>query len=209
MEMTRQHFEKSIYERSPEAVTGRLADLTIGIAGAGGLGSNVAAALVRCGAARLIIADFDRVEYSNLNRQFYFTDQVGHPKVEALRENLLRINPFTDIILRQQRVAPDNIRELFHEADIMVEAFDTAEDKTMLIHGWAAMYPERYIITAAGLSGFGASRQMRVRRCGKVVVCGDGHSTPDEGLTAPRVALAAALQANCVVEIAVTGRVAC
>ena len=65
----------------------------IGIAGLGGLGSNVACHLVRSGFSRLILADFDRVEVSNLNRQVYFPDQLGLLKTEALAENLLRIQP--------------------------------------------------------------------------------------------------------------------
>ena len=52
----------------------RLKDFRIGIAGAGGLGSNCAMALVRSGITKLIIADFDSVDESNLNRQFYFHD---------------------------------------------------------------------------------------------------------------------------------------
>ena len=53
---------------------------TVGIAGAGGLGSNVAPALVRSGVGKLIIADYDTVSESNLNRQFYFANQIGRPK---------------------------------------------------------------------------------------------------------------------------------
>ncbi|MBP5226911.1 MAG: ThiF family adenylyltransferase, partial [Kiritimatiellae bacterium] len=56
----------------------------VGIAGAGGLGSNCAMHLVRAGLTRLVIADFDIVNESNLNRQFYFRDQLGQKKVTAL-----------------------------------------------------------------------------------------------------------------------------
>ena len=70
-----------------------LGSACVGIAGAGGLGSNCAMHLVRSGIGKLVIADFDTVNESNLNRQFFFRDQVGRVKVEALRENLLRINP--------------------------------------------------------------------------------------------------------------------
>ena len=59
----------------------RLAAATVGIAGAGGLGSNCALHLVRSGVGRLVIADFDVVNDSNLNRQFYFRDQIGRKKV--------------------------------------------------------------------------------------------------------------------------------
>ena len=59
----------------------------IGIGGAGGLGSNVAVNLVRSGITDIKIADFDVIEQSNLNRQFYFRDQIGQNKVNALYEN--------------------------------------------------------------------------------------------------------------------------
>ena len=49
----------------------------IGIAGAGGLGSNCAMHLVRAGVRRLVVADFDVVGESNLNRQFFFRDQLA------------------------------------------------------------------------------------------------------------------------------------
>ena len=70
-----------------------LESASVGIAGAGGLGSNCAAHLVRAGIRHLVIADFDTVAESNLNRQFFFRDQLGRKKVDALRENLLRIEP--------------------------------------------------------------------------------------------------------------------
>jgi sulfur carrier protein ThiS adenylyltransferase len=50
---------------------------TVGIAGCGGLGSNCAVALARSGVGRLVLADFDCVERSNLNRQYFFLSQVG------------------------------------------------------------------------------------------------------------------------------------
>ena len=85
--------ELSLKEMKFEEIKSALIDKKVGIAGAGGLGSNCAAALVRCGLGKLVIADFDHIEESNLNRQFYFRDQLGKIKIEALRENLLRINP--------------------------------------------------------------------------------------------------------------------
>jgi sulfur carrier protein ThiS adenylyltransferase len=86
-------FAKEYFARRDPAVLSVLRRSSVGIAGAGGLGSNVAVALARAGIGRLVIADCDRIEPSNLNRQQYFVDQVGERKVEALRENLLAINP--------------------------------------------------------------------------------------------------------------------
>ena len=74
-----------------------LSGFTVGIAGAGGLGSNCAAALARSGIGRLKIADFDIVSEPNLNRQFFFYDQIGRKKVVALRENIERTGSRTSV----------------------------------------------------------------------------------------------------------------
>ncbi len=204
--MEQYEFEQEFYSRNPDGVLERLKELTIGIAGAGGLGSNIAASLVRAGVQNFIIADFDKIEYSNLNRQFFFPDQVGLYKVDALKANLLRINPFIKIKTFSGMVMPENVKLLFNNADIMVEAFDRAEMKAMIVHNWLALHSDRYIVTATGLAGFGNSNTMKVETRGKVVICGDRESSPDSsGLTAPRVAIAAAMQANAVVEIAMRG----
>ena len=86
-----------------------LESAVVGIAGAGGLGSNCAMHLVRAGVKKLVIADFDVVGESNLNRQFFFRDQLGRKKVDALGENLRRIEPDLSLDLRDVRLAPDNI----------------------------------------------------------------------------------------------------
>jgi len=58
----------------------------IGIAGCGGLGSNCAVALARVGIGKIIIADFDTIEESNLNRQYYFSIRLGKRKYNVLRK---------------------------------------------------------------------------------------------------------------------------
>ena len=106
----------------------------VGIAGLGGLGSVVAIALARVGVGRLILVDFDVVEPSNLNRQQYFSHQIGMPKVEALRENLSKINPCVNIRIHHEKLDRDNVERIFKEADVVVEAFDRADQKAMLIN---------------------------------------------------------------------------
>jgi sulfur carrier protein ThiS adenylyltransferase len=106
MNITEQGIARHI---GPEALA-RLQHVRVGLAGAGGLGSNCAQALVRSGFKRFVLVDFDRVEPSNLNRQFFFPDQVGLPKVVALGANLLRINP--DLDLEAARRA-DHLRKMF------------------------------------------------------------------------------------------------
>ena len=100
-----------------------------GIAGAGGLGSNVAAALVRSGLGHIVIADYDVVTEANLNRQFFFADQAGQRKVDTLRENLLRINNLADVEAHSCKVTPRNAGSLFGSCDVVIEAFDLAKEK--------------------------------------------------------------------------------
>jgi len=66
----------------------------IGIAGLGGLGSNIAVHLARMGVEHLVLADFDVVDITNLNRQHYTIQHLGTPKTEALISQLLDINPY-------------------------------------------------------------------------------------------------------------------
>ena len=69
-------------------IKSHLSKFKVGIAGAGGLGSNCATALARSGVGTLVIADYDKIEECNLNRQYYFTDQIGKLKTDALKENV-------------------------------------------------------------------------------------------------------------------------
>lgn len=91
----------------------------VAIAGCGGLGSNVAVSLARVGVGNIILCDFDIVEPSNLNRQQYFVSDIGKFKVCALKDILLRINPFINIKKHRIYLDKTNIEEIFKEADII------------------------------------------------------------------------------------------
>jgi sulfur carrier protein ThiS adenylyltransferase len=196
---------KNLFSRHDPRILAALRSSTVGIAGAGGLGSNVAVSLARAGAGRLIIADFDKIEPSNLNRQQYFTNQIGMRKVEALRENLRKINPFSEYIIHDIKITRANTGRIFGEADILVEAFDKAEEKGMLITAWLSLYPERPIIAASGLAGYGHNRKLHTRKLGSLYICGDEESQCPAGISpmAPRVAVVANMQANLAVELLV------
>lgn len=198
-------FEKEFFLKRDLAVLAALSRSTVGIAGAGGLGSNVAAALARTGVGKLIVADFDVLEPSDLNRQYYFIDQIGKPKVEALGETLTRMNPFSDYEMRNVRIDRGNIREVFAAADLLVEAFDLADQKQMLIEAWLELFPAKPIIAASGLAGFGGNNRLRQRKLGNLYICGDEESECDlcSAPMAPRVAVVAAMQANLAVELLV------
>jgi len=186
-----------------EDVKQRLNDKTVGIAGAGGLGSNCAVALVRCGLGHLVIADYDVVSESNLNRQYYFRDQIGMKKVDALKENLLRINPDLVIEAHDLRITSENVVTLFSACDVIVEAFDLAEMKEMLITSAALDLPHIPLVGGVGLAGHGKVEALRVRRWDNLILCGDGTTevSEDQPPLAPRVGIVSHMQADVVLSI--------
>ncbi|MCX6565279.1 MAG: sulfur carrier protein ThiS adenylyltransferase ThiF, partial [Candidatus Aminicenantes bacterium] len=194
--------QAEFYSHHDPVVASVLKTSVVGIAGAGGLGSNVALALARAGVGKLIIADFDRIEISNLNRQQYFGDQLQRVKVEALAENLRRIPSGTNIVARRVRITARNVARVFGGADVLVEAFDRADRKQMLIESWMKHFPDRPIIAASGLAGYGANNRIKERRVGRLTIIGDeaGESPPEVSPMAPRVGIVAAMQANRAVE---------
>jgi sulfur carrier protein ThiS adenylyltransferase len=178
-----------------------LGEARIGIAGAGGLGSNVAMLLVRSGIRHLTIVDRDVVEPSNLNRQFYWPEDVGMPKVEALRRRLLRLEPELDCRYLHGELTPESAPALFADCRVVVEALDGAASKARLCS--ALLAGGFTVVAASGLAGYGLA-PMRVRRLGPSFICvGDFASDADAGLPtlAPRVTQAAALQADVVLSV--------
>nr|WP_321403661.1 sulfur carrier protein ThiS adenylyltransferase ThiF [uncultured Desulfobacter sp.] len=143
--------------------------MKIGIAGVGGIGSNVALNLVRSGITKLKLVDFDRVESGNLNRQFYFADQVGLFKVDALKINLNRINPEVVLDALVQRIDRQNCTEMFADCDVIVEGFDRQADKKMLIETFA---DTKTLVAASGIAGADLAG-IRSRRMGNCCIAGD------------------------------------
>ncbi|MDP8204881.1 MAG: sulfur carrier protein ThiS adenylyltransferase ThiF [Candidatus Tenebribacter mawsonii] len=180
-----------------------LQNAVIGIAGAGGLGSNIAVSLTRSGIGKLVVADFDKIEPSNLNRQQFFEDQIGMPKVIALLENLNKVSPFTKYQVHEIKLNPENIPLIYKNVDIMVEAFDKAEMKTMLIETWLAKFPNKPIIAASGITGWGKNELLHTRKIDNLYICGDEETDLQAGISpmAPRVGIVANMQANLVLEL--------
>lgn len=200
----RQELESLLVARHTPGVHEKMKQGKVGVAGLGGLGSAVAVALARMGVGRLVLADFDVVEPSNLNRQQYFLEQVGRPKTEALAENLARINPFVGVSLHNLEITPQNAPSLFAGVHVVVEAFDRAEAKAMLIDTVLREMPGVPVVAASGLAGFGPADGIVTRRVAdNLYVVGDevSEARPGEGLMAPRVGVAAHHQANAVVRL--------
>jgi sulfur carrier protein ThiS adenylyltransferase len=192
--------------RHTPGIHARLKQGIVGIAGLGGLGSAVAVALARVGVGTLILADFDLVEPSNLNRQQYDVGHIGMPKTEAMADVLKRINPYASIDARQVKLDRDNLPVIFKDAMVLVECFDGADQKAMLVESAREGLPDTYIIGASGMAGFGDSNRIRTTRAGeKIFIAGDRltAAAPGRGLMAPRVGIAAGHQANLAVSLLV------
>lgn len=186
-----------------EEIRGRLSRKRVGIAGCGGLGSNCAIALARVGMGTLVIVDFDRLSLSNLNRQYYFRDQVGMKKVEALADNILRIDPTIRVEKHAVRITATNLAGLFSGCDVIVEAFDLAEEKEMLITSALTHFPTLPLVVGSGMAGWGNNAAIHFRRLGNIFVCGDESSeiSDEKPPLAPRVGMVANMQANVVMDI--------
>jgi len=161
-------------------------------------------ALARVGVGELVIADFDVVEPSNLNRQQYFVDQLGRFKVDALTETLRRINPYVTVTHHPVLLTPDNVPTIFAGCSVVVEAFDRADMKSMLVDSVIANMADTMVVAASGLAGYGPNNAITTRKISRrLYLVGDltSEARPGNGLMAPRVGIAASHQANQVIRI--------
>lgn len=190
-------FEKALLNYYSKEELETIQRIKIGIAGAGGLGSNCALNLVRSGFKKFYIYDYDKVEINNLNRQFYFLNQVGMDKTAALKENLMKINPELEINTKKIMINDKNIIKLFKKCDVVVEAFDNAEHKRMIAERY--IKSNKLFVSASGLAGIGNSNDIIIKKINdKFYLIGDFNSEVSDTLKpySPRVSVAAAKQAD-------------
>lgn len=194
-------WERVLESHLSEARRARLASARVGVAGAGGLGSNCAVLLARSGIRRLVIADPDVVSLSNLNRQHFFPRHLGLPKVEALGGVLRELNPGLDLTLVPEALDGPAACALFDGCDVVVEAVDDPAAKKTLVE--ALLRQGHSVVSASGMAGWGGP-PMTARRVGqRLIVVGDfvseiGPGCPPMG---PRVVMAAALEADAVLTL--------
>jgi sulfur carrier protein ThiS adenylyltransferase len=151
-----------------------------------------------------VLVDFDAIDETNLDRQFYFADQVGRMKAEALAENLRRISPDVELETHAVRITAENFAELFAGVDVFVEALDAATEKSAIIALASDHLPGVPIVAASGLAGYGPANDIATHEIAEgVFVVGDFTSgvSDEYPLVAGRVALAAAHEALLVVRL--------
>lgn len=194
-----EELEALMVSRHTPKVHEKVKKAKVAIAGLGGLGSTVALALGRIGVGYLKIIDFDVVEPSNLNRQQYFIRHIGLKKCDALKEILSEINPFIEVHNVDVNINKDNIKELFEDMDIVIEAFDGAENKAMLVREVLLQTNKPKIISASGMAGYYSNNLIVSKKVNsRFYMCGDfeNEAKVNEGLMAPRVGIAACHEAN-------------
>ena len=200
----RDEMEKALEERHGRERQEKISAACVAVCGLGGLGSNVAISLARAGVGKLILIDFDRVDVTNLHRQQYKACQVGMYKSEALAENLREIAPYVQTESHVLRITEENAEALLRAADVVCEAFDDAQSKAMLVNLVLEKMPEKYLVAASGMAGFGSANAIRTRRVTKrFYLCGDESSDVAEGigLVSSRVMVCAAHEAHAILRI--------
>ena len=195
---TREEMLAALERRQGVDAVRKLQAATVAVCGLGGLGSNIAISLARAGVGKLILIDFDCVDVTNLHRQQYKACQVGLPKPDALFANLKEIAPYTEYETHFEKLTAENVARIVGGADVICEAFDVAESKATLVNTVLETMPEKFLVAASGMAGYGSGNEISTRKVTKrFYVCGDGKSDVNDGigLIAPRVMLCAAHQA--------------
>ena len=116
-----------------EAGQERLRSGRVLVIGAGGLGSPAALYLAAAGVGTIGVADGDRVELSNLQRQvIHGSSDLGRAKVESARDRMLEINPGVQVECIGERLTPENIAQFVGRYDFVLDATDNFEAKFLI-----------------------------------------------------------------------------
>ena len=103
------------------------------IVGAGGLGCPAALYLAAAGVGRLTLADSDKIDLTNLQRQIlYRTESVGAVKVEAARATLKAFNPDVEVVGLSSRIDPEKALSLVAKADVVLDCSDNFKTRHAL-----------------------------------------------------------------------------
>ena len=193
-----------VFDRNISDPENILASSSVCILGLGGIGSNIAVALARSGVGRLVLVDFDTVEESNLNRQYYNLSHIGMKKTDAIVDVIRSIN--RDIVLEviDKKIDSDNILDIVDSESIICEAFDNASSKSMVVEEILSNYSDKIVVASSGMAGIGDANYIRTtKRLKNLYICGDDISDFEEvdGMMAPRVNICAGHQANVVIRI--------
>ena len=111
----------------------KLAQASVFIAGAGGLGSPVATYLAAAGVGHITLLDCDTVDETNLNRQFLHSSKdIGQKKAQSGADKLRALNPEIEITVKTEKLTADNVSDLAGGCQIIADALDNNETRRIL-----------------------------------------------------------------------------
>ncbi|MGK7363824.1 HesA/MoeB/ThiF family protein [Salmonella enterica] len=124
------------------------------IVGLGGLGSPAALYLAGAGIGTLTLADDDDVHLSNLQRQILFTtDDIAHPKAQAAKLRLAQLNPGSELIVLQQRLTGDVLKNAVSRADVVLDCTDNMATRQEINAACVALNTPLISASAVGFGG--------------------------------------------------------
>jgi len=133
-------------------VFSNLQSKSVTVVGLGAVGGYVLEGLARAGVQHIRIVDFDTIQASNINRQIIALEStLGRPKAEVLQERLYDINPNCTIEALPIFATEETLEEILSpEPDLLIDAIDSLNPKTQLLHG-------AYIRNIPTISSMGAA----------------------------------------------------
>ena len=179
----------------------KIMDATVLIVGMGGLGSPTALYLAAAGVGHLIIADFDQVELSNLQRQIiHQTKDIGDDKVNSAKNKLTELNPNIKITIANELIHTGNLPDLIKGVDIVLDGTDNFESRFEI--NQICVEHQKPLVSAAvvrfegQVSVFkGYENDQPCYQCLYSVEGEDNESCIDHGVLAPVAGLVGTIQA--------------
>ena len=179
----------------------KIMDATVLIVGMGGLGSPTALYLAAAGVGHLIIADFDQVELSNLQRQIiHQTKDIGDDKVNSAKNKLTELNPNIKITIANELIHTGNLPDLIKGVDIVLDGTDNFESRFEI--NQICVEHQKPLVSAAvvrfegQVSVFkGYEKDQPCYQCLYSVEGEDNESCIDNGVLAPVAGLVGTIQA--------------
>lgn len=162
----------------------RLRAASVLVVGLGGLGSPVAMYLAAAGVGRLLLADFDAVDLSNLQRQIlHTTDRLGLPKAESARIGLAALNPEVTLVTVKRSLTSETLPDLVEQVDLVVDGSDNFA--TRFAVNAACVASGKPLVSGAAIRLEGQVAVFSGRRGGPCYQClYPQHSTSDDTCTA-------------------------
>ncbi len=186
----------------------RLLKSSVLIVGLGGLGCPVAIYLASSGVGKLVLADFDEVELSNLQRQIaHGSGDIGRPKVESARDAIAALNPDTEVSCINEKLDAQGLESVIEQVDLVVDACDNFSTRFAINR--ACVKHKKPLVSGAAIRSEGQvivfdSREQNspCYRClYSDAVSDENLSCSESGVIAPLVGVIGSLQAMAAVKL--------